>query len=434
MRRLIRLGILLLVLAGIAGHVLYWYWPRERPGAPEAGGMPARLLASGQYGACLWVPFPHQNLGALAGSIDDGPEYVAAAARVAELPVPAIPSFGPFALPPSREIAACSDLDGRRFFLAARVYPGLAAVARLSGQLADNPWLKGGEVRETRGRRDEVEERVLHVAWKDGFWTVRSGPEPAPAEIPVERPAKPYPVNLGIFRLGQDVSDFPAGDYILRRKDDDLAVTLVGGEPAPEPPAAIVSGPDAPVLLAATGPAWPDDSPRPLPPAALALFDIKGGLNLGPLGQLPGAAVFNPPGGRRWALPGKGVAGLIARNLPRGNSAGWNVVALDAASLARAEALAPQISSLVPPAGDGTSGNTGGARLVLGLWVRPRPALGLVSQFRKGFEKVPLVDRRQVQSWRDWETLLRPLAACQRVSLSATRSPSAFLLRLEDCD
>lgn len=426
MRRFLRLGVLLLVLALIAGHVYYWYWPRERTGTLEERTPPELLLRSGQYGACLWIPYPHQNLGKLAGSIDDGPEYVAAAARVAELPVPSLPSFGPFALPPSHDILACSDLDGRRFFVMAHVYPGLAAVARLAGKLADNPWLRGGEVRETRGRRDEVEERVLHVAWRDGFWTVRSGPEP---ENDADLSATlSYPPSLGIFSLSNDVSDLPAGLYALKRQGEDLTVALEGGEAPPEPPEAIVSGPDAPVLLAATGPAWPDDSPRPLPPAAMALFDVKGGLNLGPLGELPGAAVFNPPGGRRWALPGKGVAGLIAKNLPRGNSAGWNVVALDAASLARAEALAPRISSLVPPAGDGPGG-----RLVLGLWVRPRPALRLVSQFRKGFEKVPLVERRQVQAWRDWETLLRPLAACQRVSLSATRSPSAFLLRLEDC-
>jgi hypothetical protein len=430
MRRLVRIGILLLVLAAIAGHIVYWYLPRERPGAPEAGGLPARLLGSGQYGACLWIPFPHQNLGRLAGSIEDGPEYVAAAARVAQLPVPSLPSFGPFALPPSREIAACSDLEGRRFFLAARVYPGLAMVARLSGQLAENPWLSGGEIRETRGRRDEVEERVLHVAWQDGFWTVRSGPEPELPAAAGGEPSQPYPASLGIFHLENDVSDLPAGDYVLQRQAEDLAVTLAGGEAAPEAP--VPGGPGAPVLLAAAGPAWPDDSPKPLPPAALALFDVKGGLNLGPIGELPGAAVFNPPGSRRWALPARGVTGLLARNLPRGNADGWNIVALDAASLARAKALAPAISSLVPPAGDGTTGD--GGRMVLGLWVRPLPALRLVSQFRKGFEKVPLVDRQQVQSWRDWETLLRPLAACDRVSLSAKSAPSAFLLRLEDCN
>jgi hypothetical protein len=426
MKRLLRIALVLLVLLLIAGHILYWYWPRERTGAPEPGGLPARLLASGAYGACLWVPFPHQNLGALAGSIEDGPEYVAAAARVAELPPPALPAFGPFAVPPSREIVACSDLDGRRFFLVARVYPGLAAVARLSGRLADNPWLAGGEIRETRGRRDEVREQILRVAWRDGLWTVRSGPEPDLGRQGEGSPPA-FPPNLGIFHLEEDVSDFPAGDYVLERRGTGLEVRLAGGAPAPEPPAA--AGEDAPVLLAAAGPAWPADSPRPVPAAAMALFDVKGGLDLGPLGELPGAAVFNPPGGRRWALPARGIAGLLAKNLPRGNSAGWSIVALDAASLARAEALAPEISALVPPAGDGAGGN-----LVLGLWMRPRPALRLVTRLRKGLEKVPLVDRGQVQTWRDWETLLRPLAPCDRASLVATRSPSAFLLRLQGCD
>ncbi len=432
MRRFVRIGILLLVLAGIAGHVYYWYWPRERTGTLEERTPPELLFRSGQYEACLWIPYPHQNLGKLAGSIDDGPEYVAAAARVAELPVPALPSFGPFALPPSRAILACSDLDGRRFFVMARVYPGLAAVARMSGKLADNPWLSGGEIRETRGRRNAVEERVLHVAWQQGYWTVRSGPEP---EESVDLSATlSYPPSLGIFSLKNDVSDLPAGLYTLRRQGEDLAVTLVGGEAAPEAPVLPTgAGPEAPVLLAAAGPAWPDDSPKPLPSAALALFDIKGGLKLSPFGELPGAAVFNAPGSRRWALPTRGVvAGILARNLPRGNAAGWNIVALDGVSLARAQAMAPAISSLVPPAGDGTAGE--GGRLVLGLWLRPLPALRLVTRFRTWFEKVPLVERQQVQSWRDWETLLRPLAACERVLLSARGSPSSFLLRLEGCN
>ncbi len=426
MKRLFRLAILLLVLLLLAGYVLVSYWPRERVGAPERGSLPARLLASGAYGACLWIPYPHQNLGALAGSLEDGPEYLAAAARVADLPAPVLPSFGPFAVPPSREIVACSDLDGDRFVLVARVYPVLAAVARLAGRVAGNPWLKGGEVRESRGRRAEVEERVLRVAWRDGLWTVWSGPQPRLRQRAGGSPADFQP-SLGILHLERDASDFPAGDYVLRRQGGDLQVTLDGSGPVSEPP--IVTSADAPVLLAAAGPAWPADSPRPLMPAAMALFEVQGGLNLGPLGALPGAAVFNPPGGRRWGLPARGLAGLLAKNLPRGNAAGWDIVALDAASLERAKALAPEISALVPPAGDGADG-----RLVLGLWLRPRPARDLVTRLRKAFEKVPLVERRQVQAWRDWETLLGPLAACDRVSLAATRSPSAFLLRLAGCD
>jgi hypothetical protein len=425
MKRPLRVALVLLVLLLAAGYIFVSYWPRERTGTPEPGSPPARLLDSGEYGACLWIPYPHQNLGALAGAVEDGPAYLAAAARTADLPAPVLPSFGPFDVPPSREIVACSDLDGERFFLMARVYPGLAAVARLAGRLAGNPWLEGGEVRETRGRRTEVEERLLHVAWRDGLWMVWSGPEPSLERQVESQPARAP--SLGILHLERDVSDFPAGDYVLRRTGGDLTVTLAGAEPPPEPP--IATGGDAPVLLAAAGPAWPAASPRPLPPAAMALFDVEGGLELSPVGSLPGAAVLNPPGGKRWALPARGLAGILARNLPRGNAAGWDIVALDDASLERAEALAPQISALVPPAGDGADG-----RWVLGLWLRPRPALELVTKLRRAFEKVPLVERRQVRAWRDWETLLRPLAACDRVSLAATRSPSAFRLRLAGCD
>jgi hypothetical protein len=106
---------------------------------------------------------------------------------------------------------------------------------------------------------------------------------------------------------------------------------------------------------------------------------------------------------------------------------------VDDASLASAKALAPQINLLVPPAGP-IPGQPASGQLILGLWVKPRPALRLVSQFRKGLEKFPLADRRQVERWRNWETLLSPLAACERASVTATRSPSAFLLRLQECD
>jgi hypothetical protein len=276
----------------------------------------------------------------------------------------------------------------------------------------------------TEGRRSEVEERVLNVSWRDGFWVVRSGAEP---RLEAGEAPPVYPESLGIFHLERDASEFPAGDYVLRREGGDLAATLMGGGEPPAPPA--VEGEGAPVLLAAAGPAWPADSPKPLPPAAMVLFDAKGGLSLGPLGDIPGLAVYNAPGSRRWGLPARGLTAMLTERLPRGNADGWDLVALDDASLERAEALAPQITALVPPAGDGP-----GAGLILGLWVQPRPALRLISQLRKGFEKVPLVERRQVQRWRDWETLLQPLAPCDRVALAAARSPSALRLRLHGCD
>jgi hypothetical protein len=310
----------------------------------------------------------------------------------------------------------------------ARVYPGLAAVARLAGTMAGNPWLKGGSVREARGRGDEVQEKVLQISWQDGLWMVRSGPVP---QLPAAGPVGPVPEGLGILHLAREVSELPAGEYRLARREGDLEMILAGGE-APEPEIA-AEGRDAPVLLAVAGPAWPAESPKPLPPAALALFDVQGGLKIGPI-ELPGGAVLNPPGGSRWALPARGLAGLLTDSLPRGNAAGWDIVAFDTESLARAEALAPRISALVPPGAAGSGGAVGSdSQIVLGAWLRPGPALRRMHQMRKGLEKVPLVDRGQMERWHDWETLLSPFASCGRLSLMSTRSPSSFRLRLHGC-
>lgn len=423
----------------LAGHLYYWYAPRAREASPEPGGLPARLLASGAYDACFWVPYPHQNVGVLRGRLEDGAAWLGAVARVADLPPPVMPSFGPFAVPPSSEIAACSDLNGARFFLVARVYPTLAAVARLSGKLADNPWLAGGEVRESRAEGAEVAEHVIRVAWKEGLWTISSGDKvPDLSSSPASPAARPP--SLGIFHLDKGVSDFPTGDYLLRRTGggqdgrDDLEMTLerAGAVAAPDLP------PDAlPVLLAVAGPSWPPAEPKPLPAAALALFDVgderpreEGRAAFGPLGALPGVAVFHPPGGRRWEVPTEGLAGLLTGGLPKGNAAGWRIVAVDAASLSRAEALAPRLSALAPPDG---SPLANGGRLVIGLWAKPGPALRLVARVRKFFQKVPLVEPRQVERWQDWETLLKPLAPCEQIALAATQSPPSFRLRFHGC-
>jgi len=427
----------------IAGHVWYWYAPRARAAAPEPGSLPARLLAAGAYDACFWVPYPHQNMGVLRRRLEDGAAWLAAVARVADLPPPVLPGFGPFAVPPASEIAACSDLSGDRFFLVARVYPTVAAVARLAGKLADNPWLAGGELREPGGdAANSPEERQVRVAWREGMWTVSSGGVP---DLSPARPAENFPANLGLFRLAKEVAELPTGDYLLRRQGDDLEVALsqAAAVPAPELPPAPPAEP-SPVLLAVAGPSWPAAEARPLPAAAFALFDIgeegqpEGRAAFGPLGTLPGCAVFHPPGGGRWQVPTQGLAGLLTGGLPRGNAAGWQIVAVDAASLVRAEALAPRLTALMSPESGIVAGGPGstpaqGGRLVFGLWAQPAPAVRLVARVRRFFAKVPLAEPRQMQRWSDWETLLKPLAPCERIALAATRSPPSFRLRLEGC-
>ncbi len=430
MKRSWKLILLLAILLALAIHGYRSYAPRERAAVPNPDGLPARLMASGAYEACFWVPYPHQNVGALSRVVNDGRDWLAAAARVAGVPPPVLPAFGPFAVPPSEEIAVCSDLDGGRFFVAAQVYPALGAVAKLAGTVADNPWLAGGEIRENERAGNGVVERVLHVAWREGVWTVSAGAEP-PADLPASRPLL-QPRSLGIVRLEREISGFADGDYLLRRRDGDLELARASSEPAPEVPNPTLVEP-RPVLLAVSGAVWPDAEPRPLPPTAFALFNTgeEGGAKFGPFGTLPGAAVFSPPGSKRWSLPAEGLGGLLAGALPKGSAAGWQITALDGGSLGRAESLAPRLTELVPPDTDAALNRDG--RLMLGLWLQPRESLIAVRTIRQMLEKIPLVDRKQVRRWKDWETLLGPVARCEDMTLAMTRAPSSFRLRFHGC-
>jgi hypothetical protein len=434
-----KLALALVLVALVLAHVGYWYWPRERSSALDPQSLAGRAFRTGGYDACVWIPYPHQNLGAFTGSLPDGRAFLEAAARLGGARAPRFPGFGPFAVPPAHEVTVCADQRGGRLFLAARVYPALRIVARLAGKLAGNPWLSGGEVRQPSGDPAARQERAFRVAWEDGVWTVRSGAAPDGTSAPVAiaeaagTSSAPTPVaeaagtsspSLGLARLQRDLPPLPAGEYRLARAGANLELALAGGATPPDPPPALERA--APVFLAIGGPDWPDGAERPLPPAAFVLYDVAGGLQLGPLGSMPGAALFHPPDRPRWKLPTGGLGKLLTDNLPQGSAAGWDLLAFDDGSLARAKDLAPVLSGFVPPDGGEATGG-----LTLGLWIRPRPALALVRQIRRGLEKVPLVAEDEIDPWRDAEVLLDAFEGYQRISLVATRAPAGFRLRLE---
>ena len=565
----------LALAALLAAHVVYWYVPRERavalrlrPAASATASEPLQVLASGAYDVCLWVPYPHQNLGALSGAIGDLQDVIGAAARLAsgeageaspprprEAEEP--PPFGPFEVPPANEMVACSDLAGGRRKVAARVYPALAAVAKLAGRVAGNPWLAGGVAGTTR------------IAWDGRLWTVTAGAEaPRSPAMPPEAAAAAaanaaagaaagaavgaaagaaapeLPESLAVVHWTGVRPEIPAGYYALTRRGSDLSLSLIAGVAAgasagaaASPAAAVpsVAGPGTlPSLLVAVGPDWrgavpfgggppgagsgdpgrgqagggsvgsgpPGSGPSgsgpsgrgslgsgppgsagaatgglgaavaARPPAALALFEI-GGSRLSTLGDLPGLAVFNAaapgaaPGPVRWRLPTEGIFRLLAGRLPTADVAGWRILALDQGSLRQAEALAPGLAAAVPPipagvtvpAGVGaaagappitalvpsTDGGAGlpttaaptasaaGAALSLGLWLEPRSTLRIVTRIRRFVEKFPLASPRQVDLWRDWETVLDPLANCDHAVLAATASPPSMRLLLQGC-
>ena len=378
MRRLAVIAGAVVLAALLAAHVVYWYVPRERAvvprlragggaapaetggaageGAGEAAGEPLRLLAAGAYDVCVWVPYPHQNLGALAAAIGDLQDVVGAAARLSSgegsegsAPRPRepeeAPTFGPFEVPPASEMVACSDLAGGRLRVVARIYPALAVVAKLAGRVAGNPWLAGGAAGSTR------------IAWQGRLWTVVAGPEAPrlPAAPPANAAAAPavvastvvapaaiapeLPESLAVVHWTGARPEIPAGYYALSRSGSDLSLALVAagggggaGSAAAPPGVPGVAGP-LPSLLVAVGPDWrgvepfaavPGSGAPPRgdsadsgrasptlsrggvaaagglgggavaarPPAALALFET-GGSRLSTLGDLPGLAVFN---------------------------------------------------------------------------------------------------------------------------------------------
>ena len=416
-----------LLLAAAAGHAWYWYAPRQRAGRPVAGDLPARLVAeAGAAGAempvALWVAYPHQNLGALEAGLGSAAErrvFLAATARLAELPAFELPRFGPFAAPPARELAAVSDLAGERVVVAARVYPLLAGVARLAGAVAGNPWLAGGEVEAFGGRAT--------VAWDGTLWTVGTVRPPDPGTAPPAAGLGDRPL-LAAQRLAEPVSFLPAGLHRLRADGGGFAVGSASGA-AGDLLAAPLRAADA-ALFAVSGPGGPlersldrgvvregDGEPGDAGRGAFALFSDAGegeGLTA-LLGDLPGAAVWFQPGVARFELPAEEILGR-SRGVEMDEGA-WSLVATGGGVLERAEPLTAVVEGL-------------SRRVSLALAVEPASALAVVDRVADVLEAVPLTSREEARKWRDWQTVLAPLRRFDRVTVVTTQE-GELAVRLE---
>lgn len=394
-RRRWLLAAVALLLVALVGHYLWWYLPRARPAVPDPEDLPARLLAGGELPVALWIPFPHQNLGALEEGFGEGDErrrFLDALARVAGLPEPEIPGFGPFTAPPSRELVALSDEAGERVVVAARVYPALAAVSRLAGMLAGNPWLAGGEVDAFGGRAE--------VRWDGTLWTVGNVPLESVlsrggsggGEVGLGEPA------LAALRLERPISYLPTGIHRLHRTGDGLEVVTAGWTAPVAPGTAegigLIAGGNGPALLAVSGPGGPLEGEG----GAFALFpgDGGGGALAGLLDGLPRAVVWYRPGGERFDLPAEEILSRLG-DRARG-AGGWTLLGTSSSAVAAAGPLTPEVDRL--------------ARTVsLALAADPAAALAAVDRVLQVLEAVPLIDRDELRRWRDWHTVLTPLTA-----------------------
>lgn len=400
----------LLLLLALAGHIFYHYVPRARHARPAGDSSVAALLATDSLPAAVWVPYPHQNLAHLRRAAGAGPESLRAVARLAGLPAPELPTFGPLALPPSYEIAVASDETGERFIVVARVYPVFAAFARLAGRLADNTWLRGGEIM--------VEGRRADVSWRGDLWTVAS------SDLALDAPARGAGLGaeaaaggLAWLRVRQAVDPLPAGLYRLWEHDSGLGITSHRGqeEPAATPDDQLLAHRLEQLelfLLVFSG----RQEALGDPAQALAFF----GQEEEKMMDLPRIASLHEPGGERWSLPGESLLELAGSEPRTARAGGWSIAAIDSTSLEEARRVAPEL--------DGLSD----ARLAWGLWLDLRGSLAEVERIARTLSSVPIVPRRQVERWNDARLVLAPLA--ERYShLSATVSddPRVFTLHLE---
>lgn len=403
----------LLAVALAVAHVVYWYLPRLRTGRP-GGTVAAALLASEAFPASVWVPYPHQNLAMMddvaRGATTGESELVEAVARLAGLPEPRWPVFGPLRMPPAHEMAFAAG--GERAVLVAEVFPLPAAFAKLSGRLADNPWLAGGEVL--------LDGREAEVRWQGSTWMVGMPDlprlEPAPE-------ATGGPFQLLVLSVRQVRPPLPAGRYRLTIEDGDL---LVRSE------AAVASGLELEgrilhdlglFLLLAAG-------ERPVldePAQGMAFFTQDGAVTVpgdGEVYELPGMAVVHGPGGDRWTLPGEKILGLTGRDAYEGDVDGWSVAALDEASYDRVRELVPSFTPLLEPRPAG--------RLAWGLWLDLDLGTAEVSRISRALDAIPLVSEEKKARWNDSATVLEALARpYKRLSVVITDEPRALRLELE---
>ncbi len=401
---------ILLVLAAVAGHVYWWYWPRVHAAVPEPDAPFTAWLRNEAFAYSVWIPYPHQNLAALRRLGGLGGRELKAAGRLAGLPEPQFPSFGSLALPPSTALAALSDKDGTTFAVAADVYPLFALFSRLAGKVAGNPWLGGGEV--------IVEGRRMVVRWQGNVWTVAS-----PVEIPLTNgdtasvPAEPRPVLL-LARIRTDLDLVPPGLYRLTL--DPASSTFELRSQIDLPPQLSTQRPElggaSGYLMAFAGARAGFGMPR----QALVFFRHPDADSM----DFPPAAVFGPAGAERWELPAEDLLELTGRQATIEMVDDWQIAAFEPSALVGGRMLVPAVRDLAE--------SERVSHLVFGSWLDLEPASTEVQRIGRMLDRAPLVSRRKVQRWHDLERVLTGGARrFRRLSLVVADDPRSLLLRLE---
>jgi hypothetical protein len=379
----------LVVLAaalGVAGPVVFWYLPRPRAAVPSARA--AAALAAADSPLAVWIPFPHQNFGAVDDRLATLEARLADLAGAGEERIADLPRFGPFAVPPASELLLRLDARGNRSAELA-VYPLVAWLARAAGRLAGNPWLAGGEL---PGRRGES------VAWSDGRWCWRRGPvadlEPAPPRAATAAARRTF----AQVRAGAPVGPLPAGLYRLVAGATPRTLELIAGEPPARRGDAI--GPTEPV-------GWLVERPAGATAEALrgmVVWDALAGIDGVPAIATLGRGPAGTPG---FDLPGEELLELVGADVPAGEVEGLRVRALDAPTLDRGRLVAPALAARLEA----------GSGLDLAASADVDRLAPLLERFAGHLRRIPLVGGAEAREIERAAAALAPLAGSGRATL-----------------
>lgn len=381
-----RLLVVVAAASAAVGHVVFWYLPRARAAAPSARA--AGVLAAPGGALAIWIPYPHQNLGAIDDRLASLEARLAGLAGGGDGRIADLPRFGPFAVPPARELLLVVEADGGRSAELA-VYPAIRWLARAAGGLAGNPWLAGGEL---PGRPGES------VTWSDGRWCWRRGRPTAPAAAAAGAP--PAPGAYALLRTGTALGPLPPGLYRLVAGERPRTLELLSGEPPASREGA--AGPVEPVGWLVERAARRDGAAGAL--RGLVVWDALAGIE-----GVPAMATLarGPVGGPEFDLPGEELLDLVGAEVPAAEVGGIRVRALDRPTLERGAALAGELAARVGP----------DAALEVAAAADVDRLAVLLDRFADHLRRIPLVGGAEARDIERAAAALAPLVGSGRVTL-----------------
>ena len=395
-----------LLAVALLGHWYYWYAPRARAGSPGDGDWTAGVfLGADDLPIRLWIPFPHQNLAALEGAVSDLQGLSAVSSYLLAEDLLSLPSFGPFRMPPARDLVIAGTPQGDRIVVGATVYPLVARLARAAGRLAGNPWLSGGSV--------ELQGRTVEVEWRDGVWLAAQGPvsEGDPSLLPALEPAH------ALFSLGQPLGPVPGGHYRLdvgargwRIASADHIPMQVAGPP---------SGPRIPPGLALVAMSASSDAARD---PILRMFVLLSGEG-GATEQLTRAVVGHRGSGERWLLPAEKLLSGLGFEVTDSTLDAWALVAYDELAIQQVVRQLPALSGWLE--------SLEGESLELAIWVNLAAARGSLEGLARALSSLPLPATHQIRAWTLAAQSLASLDSSGSLSLRIEGQPPRLELRFE---